>query len=415
MSHGSKQFHSKSRNGCGQCKKRKVRCNGQGPICSNCYRRNERCDYLQDYCHTSPSILVPPSHENLALVGSSFVDYRMKTMNSTEERFYLMSCTDLFTVLDYYPGSTGERELLAHATKCFVKTSWVAPTLSSAESALGKQYNSDRNQTLSYLLPCISSLLAMYRTLGQGSQFWGAYASALQYNITASTTFRSAEYDVNENNWVPILMYGVGHIMFTFAAAQCVPDRDFEYLEIFHVLRSTAMIGDQIGVFLEKSELGEMLEYRRGIAELFVDDDSLRAIERLSSAVHPKGTLEPTRIDCDHARDKLRCWVQIVNGCPRFWKQFSMWPASVSDGFVRALTEKQPVALLIYVYWCAIMYREPRRWYTDGWHRRVAFAAMSKLGSEHDGLLEWPVMALSSTYKVDTSPNWMIKSETSPL
>jgi hypothetical protein len=206
--------------------------------------------------------------------------------------------------------------------------------------------------------------------------------------------FRQAECDVNKNNWLPILMYSVGHIMFAFAAAQCVPDRDFDYLEIFHILRSAAGIGDQIGAFLETSELSGMLEYRRGIPELVADDDSLRATEQLSSAVQPEGTPEPTRIDCDDAREKLTRWVQIVNGCPSFWKQFIMWPASVSDGFVRALTERQPVALLIYVYWSAIMYRAPRRWYTNGWYQRVTFTAISSLRPEYDRLLEWPVMAL---------------------
>lgn len=191
-------------------------------------------------------------------------------------------------------------------------------------------------------------------------------------------------------------MFGVSHIMFNFAAAQSMPDSVFDYLSVFHVLRGTRKIGDLIGAFLERSELNNILERRRRrTLEPAESDDILQAIDQLRLAEHPAHTSKTTREDCQHALERLKWWTRFVDGAPQIWKHFILWPGSVTDGFVTALMEKQPVALLIYIYWCVVMGRAPRRWYADSWHQRVALAAMSDLGPEYSAFLEKPKLILS--------------------
>ncbi|KAF2973073.1 hypothetical protein GQX73_g631 [Xylaria multiplex] len=291
--------------------------------------------------------------------------------------------SELSLALDYYPVLANEKELLSHTTAFFSKTDW-APFTLSQDKLLTLEGDYDwQKKRLGYLLPTISSLCVIHQTLQPEYQSSDMHAKAIQHNITASARFRHAEHGVNEGNWLPILMFGVGHIMFNFAVAQSAPDYSFEYLDIFHVLRGAARLGDEVGTFLEKSELSGMLERRRPeIAQPSEPDNSLQAMNELSQAEYPEDTLEETRTHCHHALESLKWWTRFVRGVPRNWKQFILWPASVTDGFITALVEKQPVALLIYIYWCVVMHRAPRRWYTDGWHQRVAFAAMSELGPE---------------------------------
>ncbi|KAI1279858.1 hypothetical protein F5Y07DRAFT_15290 [Xylaria sp. FL0933] len=315
---------------------------------------------------------------------------------------YFLSCTDLFVALEYYPVVINEHELLAYATSLFWRTDWALFTSSHYGLRVWKEDFSYQHNVLGYLLPTISSLCAIHQTLQQKSLSSDAYATALQHNITASCRFRYAECSVHEDNWLPILLFGVGHIMFSFAAAQSVPDRDFEYLSIFQVLRGTARIGDLVGVFLEKSELSGILELkRRRFAEPSRPNDSLQPISQLRLAQHPEGTSETTRTHCKHALERLEWWARLVNGSPQFWREFILWPASVTDGFVAALKEKQPVALLIFIYWCVVMHRAPRRWYANSWPQRVAVAAMSELGPEYGALLEWPNVALNTSLAAD--------------
>ncbi|RWA12451.1 hypothetical protein EKO27_g2636 [Xylaria grammica] len=355
MGNGSKQFHSKSRN-----------CNFQGPVCSNCHRRNELCDYLRDYNFQPAEIEASPNQRHITLLESSHADHKTRTMILADEHSYLSTWGNLFGALDYYPTFANEPEILAYTTSILLNTDSAPFTLSQCDDYQKKR--------LGYLLPTVSSLCAIYRTLHRESQSPGTHAQALQYNITASTKFRHAEHRVHEGNWLPVLMFGVGHIMFNFAAAQSVPDCGFEYLDIFHILRGTSKMGNEIGVFLEKSELSGILERRRQeIAQPLGSDDSLQAMDQLSQADHPEGTFETTRTHCRHALGRLKWWSQLVHGVPRNWKHFILWPASVTDEFVTALAEKQPVALLVYIYWCAIMHRSPRRC----------------------ALLEWPTLALN--------------------
>ncbi|KAI0445078.1 hypothetical protein F4803DRAFT_560395 [Xylaria telfairii] len=385
MATGSKRFHTKSRN----CKRRRVRCNCQGPVCSNCQRRNEVCDYLREYSSQSPEVEAFRRHAQITLVRSNHAPLPRRMAAFVDDNPYFSSCADLVVSLDLAPISAKERELLAHTTAFFLRTDW-------APSPLPRGDHDYQNKKLAYLLPTISSLCAMHQTVQRKSHSSSAYARAVQHHINASARFRHAERGVHEGNWLPILMFGIGHIMFTFAAAEFMPDCDFDFLGIFHVLRGTAQIGDQIGMFLERSKLYAILERRRrGMDVVSSPDGITEALDQLSLVEHPEGTFETTRTHCEHAIEAFKWWVRFIDGAPRIWRHFYLWPASVTDGFVTALKEKQPVALLIYTYWCVVMQRAPQRWYANGWHQRVAAAAMSGIDSEYRAFLEWPSLALS--------------------
>ncbi|KAI1109982.1 hypothetical protein F5Y14DRAFT_430504 [Nemania sp. NC0429] len=398
MSNGSKKYHSKSRNGCGQCKRRRVRCNNQGPVCSNCHRRNEFCDYLRNHYTQSLESAISRNYAHVTPFELSHASHSMRTTTSVNDGYRFSRFANLVTALDYYPTFADERELLAYAAS-FIETDYVPLILSQDQLPPIRRGAYDHcNKRLGYLLPSISSLCAIHQATQQASPSSDAYVQAVQHNIAASASFRHAERSVHEGNWLPMLMFGVSHIMFNFAAAQSMPDSVFDYLSVFHVLRGTGEIGDLIGAFLEKSELAKALEWRRQrTLETVESDDILQAINQLGLAEHPPHTPKTTREDCQHALERLKWWAQFVDGAPQIWKHFILWPASVTDGFATALIEKQPVALLIYIYWCVVMGRAPRRWYADGWHQRVAIAAMSDLGPEYGAFLDKPKLILNST------------------
>ncbi|KAH8699186.1 hypothetical protein BGW36DRAFT_460960 [Talaromyces proteolyticus] len=78
----SRRFHSKSRHGCIACKKRKVKCDIERPVCSNCARRKEECVYhLGDDPASPHASRVPPAQaetvaSNVNSSGSSALRVR---------------------------------------------------------------------------------------------------------------------------------------------------------------------------------------------------------------------------------------------------------------------------------------------------------------------------------------------------
>lgn len=55
----SRRQHTKSRHGCLTCKKRKVRCDMNKPICENCHRLERQCTYADTLDTLSPSKTLP--------------------------------------------------------------------------------------------------------------------------------------------------------------------------------------------------------------------------------------------------------------------------------------------------------------------------------------------------------------------
>ncbi|KAF2655836.1 hypothetical protein K491DRAFT_778508 [Lophiostoma macrostomum CBS 122681] len=70
MNGGTRKSHTKSRNGCSQCKRARVKCSGQAPKCSRCGLRNLECDFADE--RTRSRILrLGWTHQSLTLPSLS--------------------------------------------------------------------------------------------------------------------------------------------------------------------------------------------------------------------------------------------------------------------------------------------------------------------------------------------------------
>ncbi|KAI1424059.1 hypothetical protein F5Y12DRAFT_495479 [Xylaria sp. FL1777] len=262
------------------------------------------------------------------------------------------------------------------------------------------QYSSNP-QIFHYLIPyvaAVGSLCALRRDRSRASEL---LPSAYQANVAATAAFRAVERDdVNGANWPSILLFSLCNLMFHFAAAQFTPPADFDFLEIFrHVLRGTGGLRRQLLDHLVKIGFlrKEDAPLRFGAPETAPRDvrdveETQAALALLASATHPGDTPAATVAACDEALALLRRWAFLIGGAPRQWAHFFYWPCAVSQAFVAALEDRHPVALLIFVHWCAVMRRAPDAWFLDGWARRTAFAAMAVIAPTTDyGFLRWPV------------------------
>lgn len=84
------------------------------------------------------------------------------------------------------------------------------------------------------------------------------------------------------------------------------------------------------------------------------------------------------------------------------------------EAYVKRLHGRDPFALLIFIYWCAIIYRA-RRWFTGRWAHRAANSAMAYLGNEWAGLLEWPKSILDSPDPIPQALRFTIRDHYSEL
>lgn len=278
---------------------------------------------------------------------------------------------------------------------------WLQPPMSSLEDLVWKGAMTKQAERFHYLLPSASALWALYHSIQEPQASGELRAHAYRLNIAASNMFRGSDLVVTDRNWLAILAFGITVMIFHFAAAQLNPtaNADYDYLEIFHLVRSTRSMATTVAPFFHRSSLRDIVSNSESAISVTMDENVWQAVQRLASVHYPEGT--PGRIvqTCRRAIAVLQSWVQETDGYPRSWLHFMLWPGSVSDDFVELLITKQPVALLIYIYWCAIMHRLPKLWFMNGWARRNAFLAMAELDANWDCFLEWPRGILNESDK----------------
>ncbi|KAI1395173.1 hypothetical protein F4819DRAFT_479140 [Hypoxylon fuscum] len=382
---GSRQYHTKTRNGCGQCKKRRVRCNLEPPVCSNCRRRNETCDYSLDH----PALSLP-STKQVVTVSSCM---------PTEPNGFKTSLgsipweTVVALTVSHQNRITTQRAF-SDVLLSFVEKTYTESTVSNTELATWIQELDQHIRRFNYLEPTVKSIQSLFQWLNGGESPSKSYALALQYNIEASNRFRVSNLRVTEKNWLAMLIFGIGIIIFHSCMAVSSSDEDFDFLSVFRILRESSRLGRQVGPYFLRSGLGEALT-RRFTHDEPVSQEILDPLQLLETSEYLNGLPEKTKLIYHQTIASLKSWAVIVHGCPQTWKDFIYFPEIVSEAYLELLQKRDPFALLIFIHWCTIMHRA-HRWFMDRWVRRAANFAMSYLGPEWAGSLEWPKTMLNS-------------------
>ncbi|KAI1779192.1 hypothetical protein F4818DRAFT_403607 [Hypoxylon cercidicola] len=391
MPSGSRQLHTKTRNGCGQCKKRRVRCNLEGPVCSHCRRRKEACDYSLGY----PTI--PPPSAKTGITIPPALHWESKD----NAKSYL-------TTFRITPQRAFPDVLL-----WFIEKARTESTIPSTELSVWMRELNHHIGQFNYLEPTVRSVQSLFHWLDSGQALSRYYALALRYNIEASNRFRLSGLRVTENNWLAMLIFGIGIIIFHFCISLSSPDADFNFLDMFYVLRESSRLGHQVGPYFLRSQLGAFIK-RQYAFYMPVDEDILNPIRLLESVEHPPKTSDETKTVYRETIASLKSWIIMIEGCPQTWRDFICFPEFVSEAYLELLQRRDPFALLIFVYWCAIIY-QARRWFTGRWARRAANSAMSYLGNEWTSLLDWPKGVLDSPDPIPPASRVTIKDHYSEL
>ncbi|KAH8673463.1 hypothetical protein BX600DRAFT_455328 [Xylariales sp. PMI_506] len=396
MARGSRQYAPKTRNGCGQCKKRHVRCNLEPPICANCRRRNEPCDYMTfvgeeasqpngegvvarriGQASALPWVGVPsPMNYLQAQPPSHIRPPSYNTFWNFQETFNLN--TDPVTWL--------------------LDKIWLVPCSSPAEEAQWRVQLASHAKTYKYLNPSLSSLIALHQSLQESKPDANFRASAYHYNIQASNLFRISGATVTEENWLAVMVFVFGVMVFQFGAAATIPAHEYDRLKILRLVRRTAEVAALAKPYFDKSKLRAFVEYRHSLVKKDLDQEAWLAVQQLREIEFPPDISQHSQIACCQAVAALVLWVESNASYPTSWLEFLVWPSSISNQFIELLESKNQIALVTFVYWCAIMHRAPQRWFTGAWTRRDAIAAMADLDPSWDNLLIWPRKTLGITF-----------------
>jgi hypothetical protein len=221
---------------------------------------------------------------------------------------------------------------------------------------------------------------------------------AYEQHIMATDLFRNSSLDVNDQNWAAITTFATSIVVFQFATQQSCSVEAFDYIGILRMLRSSASLARLVFPYLIKSDSWKFIYHRNNLPKPPLDQEAQDALEHLEDYIYLQPMTTPNQCNKGVTR-ALRQWVDDCEGYPQKWQHYLAWPAYISDKYLTLLSERDDVALLILVYWCAFLQRAPRRWFMRYWPYRTASAAMGMLTGDWDGALEWPRKVFASVSK----------------
>ncbi|KAF2685468.1 hypothetical protein K458DRAFT_403644 [Lentithecium fluviatile CBS 122367] len=379
---GLRSYHHKSRNGCAQCKRRRVKCTMQTPACANCVRRNELCEYATFI--DRGSALEPQLHFG---------------MTATTESWFLPQGTSA--------PSSGESTTLPGDTNLLLSVLFSHSWFSPQEKAIWLPALSKLAVKHTYLQHCILALTNLREEQSAG-QLTRTPVAAYQHQVTASALFRSSNPSVDEDNWLAVLAFSTCNLIFQLYSQHFCQDADFDLIGTLRIIRSTTDIQSAARPFLRRSELWNLIVIRANIHHLYLDAglrNAIKSLERIVSAAIESANDDDGEETAEISRQafcELREWASQSEGEPRRWDQYCSWPSKVTPEFLDLLADDDDVALLIFVHWAAIMHRSCKP-VVRSWAKRVAFYAIDRLQDTWGEQLAWPLQVFSPSPPSDAS------------
>ncbi|PKY00209.1 C6 transcription factor, partial [Aspergillus campestris IBT 28561] len=385
----SRRSHKKSRNGCDQCKRRRVKCDEADP-CTNCTRRHLVCVYNR---HGSPSIQA----HNATKEGAQFATPSEPapsdlddTLSTFQDRirsgFFLPREWDGqdFELMHHYSIATGH----TMSQKDAVRNVWVTEIPRIAYS-------------YEFLMHGILSLAAMHLTVVKPERYSHYHTRSTFHMALGLQSFRKILQSPTAEN--SCALFSFSSIIMVWICAvpgevESVRPLDNAY-ELFKLCRGILALKDFLGVvrnsplnpllspdyMLQEHEIPKGMEFRlfAGLGDQLCRLRSKLASETLS---------ESTRYVYDQAIYQFEKSCRLIEHAetPMECGMIFCWPISVLEDFLGLIEGRDPLAIVLLGYYSTQLNLFRHFWFVEKRVDALLHTTVATIPSEYAGLLDWP-------------------------
>ncbi|KAE8385342.1 hypothetical protein BDV23DRAFT_190909 [Aspergillus alliaceus] len=387
-----RRSHKKSRNGCDQCKVRRVKCDEKHPVCSNCTARELICTYLRipqasvpsRTAHAvtdhSPDPLPPPGRAQ----SRSYGEQPISPVDLTEPRF-------------------GVRDLeLMHRY-----------SIETYRSLCGDQSDTHDWQVLvpqqasshTFLLHGILALAALHTaaTAIEPNRVLSYLDTALQYHNMSFTPFRQALETLTPLNCDAV----VAHSAIITIIGIALPRLNAQYrgecssmveniVTMFELLQGSTKISRLSRPWLKASMLSNHDFWQMESGEL--GSGEAEAIAHLKHLNDRIGNADDGNCRANgEAVDLLRsCFAKFARSPHPV--AILAWLLYVNKEFIDGLRVRRPVPLLVLMHWGVLLNELGSHfWWAEGCGKDLVAELLAEIKSENpvwERALEWPRQAI---------------------
>ncbi|KAJ5757113.1 uncharacterized protein N7511_007295 [Penicillium nucicola] len=382
--------HRKSRHGCVECKRRRVKCDETRPSCTNCAKRHADCEY--------------ESATSLLWANEEAARSRASGSESGQQ--------DLGTSPTSMPG-TDSLGLLSHLASA---SSLPSPALNISDLELMMQWCNATYHTLSrnertdpvwrtnvpeealshpFLMHGVLAVSALHlaRTGPDPSNRASYLNRAVAHQNQALALFRELLGDVNENNAKAMFAFAGIVVIYTFGfphtpdaqdAWACVDDL-YQVLVLTRGVQQVIYAPRNYRDFLRESNFGPILQVDevRGV----IPDEAKTALQRLYDAneAYASADRQVYRLTIENLEEMLS-WVY---GGMRASTIAGRWAIRLPGRFMECLRERDPLALVMLAHYGVLLTFLEHRWCFDEWCVRIARAVWAILDPQWRPLVLW--------------------------
>ncbi|CAI6341413.1 unnamed protein product [Periconia digitata] len=396
---GVRKCHVKSRNGCVQCKRRRVKCDVKQPICSSCSRRGEDCQY--------PDMFGNSYYQSLQASWPQMLSARPANIlhPTSHTEFEILEQVDgQLTAIQPAAGPKPDYTGLKIMSIGIIRLVMERANMPPGETVLWANSMAEICVEKDYIMHTVMSLACgLQDVLSRPDKMVGD--KAYEHNIKASSLFRQQTEVIDSSNWLPPIMFHVLTVVFRlYSQAFCAPE-DFSLVDTLRLFKSGMAIVRQTTGFVMKSPFWEFIVARTGLqTKLNTDNEpflyeSLGFLESVLSGEeeNPFATEEQQYQARVHRQGlgALYGWIEHCDALPRSWPHYCGWPSLLSDEFLDLVEQKNEFALLLVIHWCGLLYRSNKPG-VKAWAYRAGHDALS--GIQHpewwSDALDWPLKML---------------------
>ncbi|KAL2869681.1 Zn(II)2Cys6 transcription factor [Aspergillus lucknowensis] len=378
-----RRSHTKSRYGCDQCKKRRVKCDERGPPCSNCIARELECYYSKTpMAGGSSNISVSPtpgqSHN-----GPEFVTQPRQREQATHCPSSGVSSAELRRLELMHKFSTETYRSLCNSSSDFYIWQMVVPRKALAHD---------------FLMNGLLAVASLHMASSMDPSAATSYINtALEFHNQTLTPFRHAIDDINTENCDAVFAHAVVTTVIEIALPQLTTERDERASMVQKIILAAELL-QGVSKILSICRPWMQLKLFSSAGDFWdqpnigLDGDTEAALNNLSSLVDGV-------TDTDHQsllRDALNLLRLSFNryANSRDLASVLAWTAAVSKEFVDALKCRQPLPLLVLTYWGVLLHElHGKVWWTKNSGLSLVLELLAELRSydpRWESILRWP-------------------------
>ncbi|KAG5287258.1 C6 zinc finger domain-containing protein [Histoplasma ohiense] len=391
--HTARKISTKSRNGCQQCKARKVKCDEQAPYCRNCKYRRVNCSFLSQWSQT-PSFK-PPTHSRLQPCQPS---------NETQQNSFLSS--GLSTI---FPPTTcahnrspllQQLELMHH----YATTSFACFSDYEAYRSVWQITVPQEAQSYPFLMHIILAISALHIChLHDSDHRKGSYKElARAHYLDAVVAFRSTVSQITRSNSSAVFAFSHLTIYFAFGSSKFsvnngrMEDPIGELLDVLLLLRTAmealrsswdSLVDGPLAMLLQR---GPTITDRR-----YLPLDIAEGLELMEQLCHSLPLTRDAHVTPHETYQVAiqQLWDSFVMAETKRkdWSMALRFPIIFSEQTLLSWRRRDPIGLVLLAHFCVLLCRAPARWWADGWAEQVIDAVSRSLDERWRHAIAWPM------------------------